>query len=113
MAYPETLTANQQLAIQNFLPQLRGNMLNFTKLVNNFNLLNVVWTNGGIQAINAILAGADVIPDATGLAGAQTLSSTDLNTAMTAVQAFLTSYNTAAYNAYFVRAVGPANASSV
>lgn len=113
MAYPESLTPNQQLAIQAFVPQLRSNMLQFAKLVNNFALLNTVWGNGGVQAINAILAGADVVPDGTGLAGAQTLSSADLNTAMTAVQAFLTSYNTAAYDAYFVRAVGPVNAASV
>jgi hypothetical protein len=113
MAYPQSLAANQQTALLAFMPKLRGNPNNSAKLANNFPLLNNLCTNGGISAINAGLSVGDIVPDATGLAGAQTLSSADLNTAMAAVQAFLASHNTAADDAYSVRAVGPANAASV
>lgn len=113
MAYPEALTANQQIELLAFMPMLRGNLVAFCKLINNFALLNTVYTNGGISAINAALAGADIVPDISNLAGATPLSSTDIITAMTAVQSFLTSYNTPPYNAYFVRAIGPANSGGV
>lgn len=112
MAYPETLTANQQTTILAFMPLLRANLLKFAQLTNDFNLLNQTWTNGGVSAINALLQSGDIIPDSTGLNGATPLSAADLTTAMAAVQAYLTSYNTPAYEAYFVRAVGPANAAS-
>lgn len=113
MAYPGSLTANQQSALLAFMPLMRSNLLNFSKLVNNFILLNDVYVNGGVQAVNALLTNGDVVPDGTGLTGAQTLTKDDIITAMTAVQAFLTSYNTAAYEAFFVRAVGSANSAAV
>lgn len=113
MAYPETLTANQQTTLLNFMTSLRPNLLLFSKLINNLALLDNVWNGGGVKAINALLQAADVIPDNTGLSGATPLTAADLNTAMTAIEGFLTSYNTAGYQAYFVRAVGAANAATL
>ncbi len=113
MAWPGTLTPNQQTTLLAFMPGFRSDLLLFTKLINNLELLNNVWTTGGVSAINALLSAGDVIPDATGLAGAQTLTAADVSTAFTAIQSFLTSYNTPTYDAYFVRAVGPVNAGSV
>lgn len=109
MAYPESLTPDQQAALLAFMPVFRSNAVAFAKLTNDWNLLNNLWTNGGISNINSGLQTGDEIPDQTGLAGAQTLSSGDLTTFMAAVQSFLTTYNTPGYQAYLVRAIGPAN----
>lgn len=77
MAWPESLTANQQAAVEAFATNLRS----WAALLAQINIvggaISSAW-NGGISTMVGTLQTTDVIPNTSGLAGAQDLLASDV-----------------------------------
>ena len=108
MAAFSALTADQQSQLLGFMPVLRAGIAELAKVCNHGARLDQTWT-AGIKAIVASLDAGTVIPDTTGLAGAASLTSDDLNAMMTAIEQGLAVLDTAAQQAAYLKAVGAAN----
>jgi hypothetical protein len=108
MAAFSTLTPDQQATILAFAPQFRSAVIALTKALNNIALLDQAW-NSNVKAINALLDTTAVIPDNTGLAGAQSFTQADLLSAMNALETMLTTNNSNAWRAAYVKFAGIAN----
>ena len=77
MAWPESLTTDQQAAFLAFTTSLRS----WAAALAQLNVLGAAiaaeWS-GGMSALNGDLQSGDVIPNASGLAGSQDLSQADV-----------------------------------
>lgn len=108
MALFSSLTPDEQSALKAYALIHRGNTILLCKALNNISLADAAW-NANIKAINAKLDVTEVIPDGNSLAGSQSMTSADILNAMTALETMLTTNNSAAWRAAYVKLVGPAN----
>lgn len=102
------LTSDEQSALKAYALVHRGNVIALCKALNNISLADAAW-NANIKAINTKLDVAEVIPDGNGLAGSQSMTQADLLSAMNALESMLTTNNSVAWRAAYVKLVGPAN----
>ena len=102
------LTPDEQATLLAYMPVARGSLIAMAKALNTVQDMDSVW-NSNVKAIVAKLDAGVVIPDVTGLAGAQSLTSTDINTIMTALETMLGTNNSQAWRTYYVRAGGVTN----
>jgi hypothetical protein len=77
MAWPESLTADEQAAFLAFTTNLRSWSAQLARLNILGNAIASAWS-GGISTLNGKLQGGDVIPNASSLAGSQDLSQADV-----------------------------------
>lgn len=108
MATFSSLTANQQSTLLAYVTVLRGSIIALSKALNTIQDMDSIW-NSNAKAINALLDVTEIIPDQNGLAGSQTLTQADVLTIMNAFETMLSTNNTTAWRAYFVRAAGVGN----
>lgn len=108
MAAWSTLTTNQQSIIINDLLTLRALVAEVVKGINVANGLNYSWT-GQSSAIASGLDADTVIPDNTGLAGAASITNTEMAAMMTSVQGFLTAFDTPTLMATYAAFIGSPN----
>lgn len=78
MAWPESLTTDQQLAVTSFVTSCRS----FSAQLSQLNILGAAigaaWA-GGISILVGDLSSGDLIPNTSGLAGSQDLSQADVS----------------------------------
>ena len=109
MAWPGTLTSEEQTVVKVFVDQLfRPNVLRVTQGLNISVGIKDAWDNQ-LSAMFAKLAAGDVIPNDSNLAGAQALLKSDVTAILNTLGAFLTTYNTVANRTAFMKAIGPVN----
>lgn len=109
MAWPGTLTAEEQDIVQVFVDKLfREAILKLVKSLNISNGIQEEWTNR-VQALFTKISAGDIVPNGSGLDAAKALSKTEITTILTQLGNFLTTYNTAAHRATFVQAIGSVN----
>jgi len=77
MAWPEGLTADQQKAVTDFTQSLRAWSAQLAQLNSLGAAIGAAWF-GGINGLVGSLQSSDIIPNVSGLAGAQDLSPADL-----------------------------------
>ena len=102
------LTPVQQQAVLAWMPLFRSAVVELVSACNGGSSLDGTWT-GGISAIVESLASGTIIPDATGLAGAQPLTMDAVVGQMAAIEALLAGANTSSARAAYQAVVGPAN----
>ena len=107
MAYAD-LTMEQKGVLDEWLNNLRATMGELARVNNHLEVANDVY-NGQTLAILGELAGGDDIPNAGGLAGAQSLTKDEVVTMVSYAQGVLTNYNTAGHRQNFGKAAGGAN----
>ena len=81
------------------------------RLVQSLNLLagtKEEWDNR-VSALFAKIAAGDVIPNGSGLAGAEALTKTEVQTLLSGLAAVLTDHNTAAKRLTYAQAIGGVN----
>lgn len=109
MAWPGTLTEEEEQVVKVFVDQLyRPALIN---LVGGLNLLAGMkeeWTNR-VQSLFAKVGTDDLVPNESGLAGAEALSKAEILSQLGNLQTLLTSYNTAALRATYAQAIGGVN----
>lgn len=109
MAWPGTLTAEEQEVVKAFVDQLfRPNVLRVTQGLNISVSIKDAWDNQ-LSAMFAKLAAGDVIPNGSNLAGAQSLLKSDVTSILTTLGTHLTTVNTAGNRAAFMKVVGAVN----
>jgi hypothetical protein len=90
------------------MPLFRASIVQLVASCNTGARLDGTWQ----ASISALVSGLDagtVIPDTTGLAGAQPLMREDLIAMMQAIESLLSSANATAQRAEYLKVVGPAN----
>lgn len=102
------LTPAQQAQVLAFMPLFRAAVVELVAAADGGAKLDGVWT-GGISAVVESLSSGTVIPDSTGLAGASPLTMDDVVAQMSAIETLLSSANTTAARAEYLKIVGPAN----
>ena len=107
MAYAD-LTAEQKSVLDEWLNNLRASKGELARVNNHLEVSNDIY-NGQALAILGELAGADEIPNAGGLAGAESLTKDQTVTLVSYAQGILTNYNTGPHRQNFGRAAGGAN----
>jgi hypothetical protein len=109
MAWPGTLTAEEQQVVQVFVDQLfRPDVLRVVQALNISVGIKEEWDNR-IQAMFTKLAAGDVIPNGSNLAGAQAMTKSEVTAILTTFGALLTTNNTAANRAQYAKAIGGVN----
>jgi hypothetical protein len=109
MATFTTLTSTQQAQVIAWMPLFRSSVIQLAQACNQGASLDSVWQNTILAIVTSLDAGT-IIPDVTGLAGASPLVREDVLGMMAAIEALLSSANTTAQQAEYVKVVGPANA---
>lgn len=109
MAWPGTLTAEEQDVVKVFVDQLfRANVLRVVQGLNISNGIKDAWDNQ-ISALFAKIAAGDVIPKGDNLAGSQSLLKSDVTAILTTLGTHLTTVNTAGNRAAFLKVIGAPN----
>lgn len=109
MAWPGTLTSEEQEVVKVFVDQLfRADVLRVTQSFNISVGIKEAWDNQ-IQAMFAKLAAGDVIPNGSNLAGSQALLKSDVTGILTTLGTMLVTFNTVANRAAFTKVVGAVN----
>ena len=90
------------------MPLFRSAIVQLTQSCNTGATLDGTWA-AAISSLVASLPSGTVIPDTTGLAGAQPLAREDIIGMMTAIEALLATANTSAVRAEYLKVVGPVN----
>src|SRR5208283_5350901 len=103
------ITTAQQNEILSFMPMFRSNMSTLAIGLRVLSQYLTLWNNGGLSTVVNLLAAGTVIPDTTGLAGAQPLTSTDVVNTMTVAQNLITAYYTSPNLTEFIKIAGPPN----
>ena len=114
MSY-EALTAEQKLAVDALSDAVRPLAGTLARTLEKFQAVNSYWT-GNVETILAGLQSSDVIPNKTGLAGAQGLTKSQLTTlvgymitASATADGAVSSYNTNFHRSLYAQAAGPVN----
>lgn len=109
MAWPGTLSPDEQPVVQAFVDQLfRPNVLRVTQGLNISVSIKDAWDNQ-LSALFAKLAAGDVIPNGSNLAGALPLTKAEITGILTTLGVHLTTVNTPANRAAFMKTVGAVN----
>jgi hypothetical protein len=108
MASFSALTADQQGQVLAFMTLLRPNCGELARACNHGSAMDSVWQTTVSALVTSLDAGT-AIPDDTGLAGAVTLVREDVLGLMTAIEALLSSANTSAARAEYIKAAGIVN----
>jgi hypothetical protein len=90
------------------MPIFRAKIAAFAQAVKGLADFDQIWTNGPLATITALDPGT-VIPDSTGLAGANALVREEMLSSMTSVEAMEVTYNTAALRAAYMKIAGLPN----
>jgi len=106
MAYAD-LTTEQQASLDAWMSLFRATAGELARVNNHQEVVNTEY-NGTISAILGELAGVDVIPNASGLDGAEPMTKDQVVTVVSYMQAVL-GYNTSAHRANLARAAGERN----
>ena len=107
MAYAD-LTTEQKSVLDEWLNQLRATMGELARVNNHLEVADDAY-NGQTSAILNELQGSDLVPNAGGLAGAQSLTKDEVVTMVSYAQGILTNYNTSGHRQNFGKAAGSAN----
>ena len=102
------LAEPQQALVLAWMPLFRASIVQLVGACNNGAALDGTWQAAISAIVNGLPAGT-VIPDTTGLAGAQPLMREDLIAMMGAIESLLASANTSQQRAEYLKVVGPAN----
>jgi hypothetical protein len=102
------LSLGDQDRVLAYMPIFRGLFVQFASFLDASAKADDTWKNGISAPVNTLATGT-VIPDATGLAGAQALTMDQLVSLMSAIETFLATYNTAGNRALYQLIVGPVN----
>jgi hypothetical protein len=108
MATWASLTPPQQQQVLAWMPLLRSGVITLVQSCNAGASLDGIWTASVSALVNSLDADT-VVPDSTGLAGAQPLAREDVINLMTAIESLLASANTSAQRAEYLKVVGPVN----
>ena len=98
-----------QVSALTHMAQMRGLTGEFSRLIQKIASVQLAWGNTNLAVITALDAGL-IVPDVTGLAGAQPLTREDVLSMGTSFGALLTTYNTVSANGLYVKTVGALNA---
>ena len=109
MAWPGTLTVEEQEVVKVFVDQLfRPNVLRVTQGLNISSGIKDTWDNQ-VSVMFSKLAAGDVIPNGSNLAGSQSLLKSDVTGILTTLGLHLTTVNTPANRAEFLKVIGGPN----
>lgn len=111
MATFASLTPVQQTRLSDFQLMSRGTMRQFVVAVNQLAAEKQLWDNN-ISAVASLLSAGEVIPDASGYAGADQMKIEDLSLFTVVMNAVLTTYNASNYQTFYARVVGLQNAAA-
>jgi hypothetical protein len=103
------LTLAQQSEALAFMPMFRANISALAVALRVLNQNVSLWNNGGLSTLFALMTPTDIIPDTTGLAGAQPLTVSDVTQTMSSAISLLGTYYTAGVLTEFVKIAGPPN----
>lgn len=106
MAYAE-LTAEQQGVLGEYVRLLRAWCGEQARTNNHGDAINTDYSQ--VQAILDLLQSEDVITDGSGLAGAASLTKSEIITMTAHVQGVLTNYDTLGHRQLWAKAAGPGN----
>jgi hypothetical protein len=107
MAYAD-LTAEQKATLQSFVQLIRSWSGEQARVNNHGDAANTVY-NYGASEILALLGNDDVIPNTSGLDGAQSLTKAHVVSITSHVQGILAAYNTSAHRGLWSQAAGAVN----
>ncbi len=111
MASYASLTQEEKDKLAFFTTQLRGEYGELARFLDGVDNLRAHYTAQGIGAILAKVDAAEVIPNASGLAGSTTLTQAEWNTAIADMGALLTAWWDVAAKRYgYDKMAGPGNA---
>lgn len=102
------LTAEQQAVLSDYVRMTRAWCGEQARVNNHGAAISTAYT-AQVQAILALLGTDDPIPDGSGLAGAVTLTKTDVGYLTGYIQTLLSVHNTDARRQMYVKAAGPGN----
>lgn len=102
------ITPAQQAQVLAFMQQFRPTIGAMAVALRQLQALANIW-NASISSVVSTVTPTDVLPDATGLAGAQPLEAADLTAVMGMASAVLASNYAPANLAEFIKVVGPSN----
>lgn len=102
------MTPDQQAQVLAFMPVFRSKVIELARAVNNMAALLEVWNTNVSVPVLALDAGT-VIPDNTGLAGAQSVNREQIMAVMGAMMAALAAANTVGLRSRYISVIGPAN----
>jgi hypothetical protein len=106
MAYSE-LTTEQKATLDAWMALFRASVGELARANNHLDAVNIEYT-GAAGDVLALLQGSDVIPNSSGLTGAEPMTKDQVVTVVSYIQGVL-AYNTAAHRGNIARACGEAN----
>ena len=109
MAWPGSLTAEEQEIVKVFVDQLfRSNILRVVQGINLSRGIKIAW-DSQISAMFGDLAAGDVIPNGSGLDGAASLTKAQVTSLLTDLAAILTTYDSQAQRDKYISVIGAVN----
>jgi hypothetical protein len=109
MAWPGSLTEEEQAIVQVHVDQLiRPAILRVVQAMNTTVGVKDDYTDR-VSALLTTLSGTDIVPNLSGLAGAEALTVDEIDTMLTGLNAMLATYNTVAKRATYRPVIGSVN----
>jgi len=109
MPWPGTLTSEEQEQVKVFVDQLfRPNVLRVVQGLNLSRGIKLAWDSQLSVLFNKLAAG-DEIPNGSGLAGASTLTKSQITSLLTDLAAILTTYDTQPQRDKYIEVIGAPN----
>lgn len=109
MAWPGTLTEQEQTIIMAFVDELfRPNILRLVQAINISRGIKIAW-DSQIQELLTKLVNSDVIPTNTNLSGASVLTKQQITSLLVDLNTFLTTYDAQSQRDKYITVIGAPN----